>query len=504
MKYMVALPLFLLMLLGACVQKHQDVNQYEGEAAKRTVYTKKSELFLEYSEPGVGQKTEFLLHLTMLDSFKPVVEGSLILTFTPESGESVNVKMDAPAKPGIFKTEITFKQPGKYIMKATVLGKKLTDEIIVDNIQVRDEKEKYENKSIGEKEGASIGFSKEQQWKIDFRAEPPIRKSLSSSFIVMGELIPVSNSEVAVSAPLAGILSVSNHLPYVGQKIARNEVVAHIEPAVHQQGGIGQLSAAYADSKARATLARKEFDRAKRLYEIKAVPQRRVEEAGYALDSAKAALDPLERAMQFMKNTTSDNKIVVRSPLGGAVVELLVSNGKFVEAGQPLMRVVNTSTLWLRVNVPVNEIGKLKNLGMATFTIAGIEGELKPTRLVTVNDVVDPKSRTVPVIFEVSNPKGMFKAGMFADVSVKTGHMEKALTVPEEALFEDEGRFFVYIQRDGESFERRETKVGIRGNGSVQIVDGVKEDERIVTKGGYYVKLASMSARTKQGHGHDH
>jgi cobalt-zinc-cadmium efflux system membrane fusion protein len=47
-------------------------------------------------------------------------------------------------------------------------------------------------------------------------------------------------------------------------------------------------------------------------------------------------------------------------------------------------------------------------------------------------------------------------------------------------------------------------KVGIHGNGFVQIIDGAKEDERIVTKGGYYIKLASMSTRTQQGHGHDH
>jgi multidrug efflux pump subunit AcrA (membrane-fusion protein) len=121
-----------------------------------------------------------------------------------------------------------------------------------------------------------------------------------------------------------------------------------------------------------------------------------------------------------------------------------------------------------------------------------------------VSNVVDEKSRTVPVIFEVSNPKLLLKAGMFANVAIRTDLVERGLSLPEEALFEDEGRFFVFVQTEGESFERREVKTGIRGAGRVQIREGIREDERVVARGGYYVKLASLSARMPQGHGHEH
>jgi multidrug efflux pump subunit AcrA (membrane-fusion protein) len=111
----------------------------------------------------------------------------------------------------------------------------------------------------------------------------------------------------------------------------------------------------------------------------------------------------------------------------------------------------------------------------------------------------------VPVIFEVGNSAGKLKVGMFADVSVKTGRAENALTLPEEAFFEDEGRFFVFLQKQGEIFERREVKTGIRGSGVVQILSGIKEDERVVLRGGYYVKLASLSSRMPDPHaGHGH
>ena len=502
MKYF-ALPLLLIMLLSGCEKKHDDADHQEA-VVKRTVWTTKSELFVEHDEPRVAKKCRFLLHLTDLAGFKPITEGPLALTIVSPSGESFVVNIEKPAKPGIFKTEVVFKNAGSYTIKAGLAGKTFSDEIILNGIEVKDERNQSEKKLSQEKEGSLIAFSKEQQWRIDFKTEHPSRQTVSSSFVSAGELIPVSKNEVTISAPLTGVLSVSKRLPFLGQKIGRDEVVAWIEPAISQQGGIGQLGAAYSESKNRMTLAQKEYDRAKRLYEAKAVPKRRLEEAELALDSAGAALRPLDRAMESMKTGASENRILVRSPLKGTVVELLVSNGKTVEAGQPLMRVVDTSTLWLRANIPATEIGRLKDLAQATFTVTGVGAEFKPTRLVAVNDVVDAKSRTVPVIFEVSNPRSAFKAGMFADVSIRTGQVEKGLTLPEEALFEDEGRFFVFVQRDGESFERREIRVGIRGNGSAHITEGITEGERIVTKGGYYVKLASLSSRMPQGHGHEH
>jgi len=503
MKY-AAVPLVLVMLLSGCAQRVSEAGPEERERMKRTVWTRNLELFLEYGEPEVGKKALFLFHFTILDSFKPLTEGALTLRVAAASGRSLTLKVDAPEKPGIFRTELTFPEKGRYTLKAAVSGKTLRDEVVVEGIEVTGEREKLERKHRGGKEGHPIAFSKEQQWSVDFRVEPPSRRSISSSFVSPGELIPISDREVTVPAPLTGLLSVSKRLPHLGQQVARDEVIAQIEPAVSQQGGIRQLSAAYAEAKNRAVLAEKEYGRAKRLYEAKAVPKRRVDEAEIALDTAKAALDPLEKAIQSLKEERAENRIMVRSPLGGTVVELFVSNGKAVEAGQALMRIIDSSMLWLRADIPATEFGRLTHLDRATFSIPGFEGEFRPIRLVTVSNVVDEKSRTVPVIFEVSNPKLLLKAGMFANVAIRTDLVERGLSLPEEALFEDEGRFFVFVQTEGESFERREVKTGIRGAGRVQIREGIREDERVVARGGYYVKLASLSARMPQGHGHEH
>ncbi len=492
----------IVLLLGGCAPKQTEQAAHEEESVRRTVWTSKTELFMEYDEPVAGKKSGFLVHLTDLSGFKPVTEGRLTLTFVPKSGEPLAVMIEKPDRPGIFKTEVAFKEQGNYDMTVSLQGRALSDVISVGAVDVHGGDKKPAHH--GDTGGGDISFLKEQQWTIDFMVGLPLRRDVSSSFVAAGEIVPAANAEATLSAPLAGVVSLSQRLPYAGKRLKAGEVVAVIEPPINQQGGIGQLSASYAEAKNRVTLAQKEYDRAKRLYEAKAVPKRRLEDAELGLESAKAAFEPLDRAVQEMKPGASGNKVIIRAPFGGTVVELLTANGKAVDAGQPILRLIDTSSVWLRANVPASEIGGIKNLEKATFTVAGNGGTFKPSRLITVSDVIDARTRTVPVTFEVNNSGGRLKIGMFADVSIETGHVANTRTLPEEALFEDEGRTFVFVQKEGESFERREVKTGVRGNGFVAIISGLQEGERVVFKGGYYVKLASLSSRTAQGHGHDH
>ncbi len=493
----------LILFAAGCAHKHEH-EEIHAETIQQTIWTSKTELFVEYDELAAGQMSGFLIHVTRLADFKPLTQGMATLSFTHQTGESFNVVIDSPARPGIFKTDVAFKSPGKYSFKINLDSKELSDEIALSDIEVIDKKKEQEKGEEEKRGGPQIALLKEQQWVVEFMTELPSKMTLSTSFAAMGELIPVSNAELTVSAPLSGIVSASKPLPFIGKKAAKGDVLAVIEPAAHLQGGIGQLTSAYAEAKNKIVLAQNEYERARRLYEAKAIPKRRLEEAEISLNTAKAAFEPIEKAMADIKNSASDGKIIVRAPISGTVVEVMTSNGRFMDAGQPIARIINTSLLHLRANVAVTEIGNIKLPDKASFTIPGIGEEFRPTRLIAVNDLVDTKSRTVPVIFEVNNQKGLLKAGMFANVLIKTGMEKDAMALPESALFEDEGRHFVFIQLSGEAFERREVKTGVRDKGYVQIKEGIKAEERIVTKGGYYVKLASMSARMPQGHGHDH
>jgi membrane fusion protein, heavy metal efflux system len=159
--------------------------------------------------------------------------------------------------------------------------------------------------------------------------------------------------------------------------------------------------------------------------------------------------------------------------------------------------------------MPESELGHLTESLKASFEVPDAPGVLLPIldegggRLVYLGTAVDPQNRTAPIIYEVPNPDGRLRIGMSATVHLETHHTEEGLAIPESALVDADGRFVAYVQISGETFEKRDLEPGIRDNGHVQILSGLSEGERVVTKGAYAIRLASVSTSIP-AHGHAH
>lgn len=518
-KYGALVLLALALLTGCSREKHKaEAPAEEAEPLKVTAWSDKTDVYFEADPPQAGKKGGILIHLTRLSDFKPVTEGPLTVTLKPATGAPQTITLPKPVRPGIYRAELTPPTAGPAVLELVPGGKGFDDRIVIPGIAVAAPGEQPKpdhgdgGKPAPKVDGAAevvfggdgaISFLKEQQWVVDFMVAKPQRRSLAAGFSAAGELVPQSNAEATVSAPLSGVLSVSRTLPFVGQRVAKGQVVAVIEPPTRPDGGIGQLSSAYGEAKSRLNLAQLEYDRAVRLHEAKIAPKKRVEEAEATLQSARAVMAPLEKSMNSVSGANG-GRIEVRAPMAGTVVEVAAGNGRGVEAGQPIVRIANTGTLWLKTSIPAVEAGKLPAKPNATFTVTGMEGEFPAANLVSVGDMLDPQTRTLPVIFAVPNPGGRLKAGMFATVTVRTGSVADVLSVPKEALFDDEGRWFVFVHSTGEAFDRREVKIGVEDAGFVQVAGGLKEDERVVTRGAYYVKRAESAAKGGADQGHAH
>jgi len=529
----------LLAVASGCSTKQHEQDHGDETAVQVTAWSEKSELFMEYKPLQPGKKGSFLIHLTRIADGKPVTEGALKLLLRPASGEPLTLTVPAPSRPGIYQAELTAPSPGSYTLELLPQGNGFVDRIELPGIQVgtaqptappekkevhqkSDEHAKHDDHDghdhaseqhsdmhtasaavLGDG-GGTITLLKEQQWALDILVRHPERKQLSGQITASGELMAAADGEATVAAPLSGVLSVSKPLPYLGKRVAKGELIALIEPPIRPDGGAGQFSAALAEARSRATLARQEYERAQRLYEAKIAPRKRVEEASAALDSAQAALTPLEKSALALGGD-GGGKLAVRAPVGGTVVEVFSGTGRGIEAGQPMVRIVNTGTLWLKASLPALEAGKLPRQPTAQFTVAGQQGSFTAVRVIAVSDMLDPQSRTLPVIFSIPNHDARLKVGMFATVAVATGATHQGLVLPVEALAEDEGRFFVFVQTAGERFARREVQIGPKQGGLVPIVKGLDEHDRVVVRGAYYVKQAATAATKEDPHaGHAH
>jgi multidrug efflux pump subunit AcrA (membrane-fusion protein) len=107
------------------------------------------------------------------------------------------------------------------------------------------------------------------------------------------------------------------------------------------------------------------------------------------------------------------------------------------------------------------------------------------------------------VIYEVANADGSVKVGATARVRVRTGATEHGVVVPASAILDEDGRPIVYVQPEGETFEKRSIRIGGQDGDRVLVLDGLKAGERVVTGAAYQVRLASLST-SAPAHGHEH
>ena len=107
----------------------------------------------------------------------------------------------------------------------------------------------------------------------------------------------------------------------------------------------------------------------------------------------------------------------------------------------------------------------------------------------------------MPVYFALDNRTGLLP-GAAVDVFLRSA-ATPALVVPVSAVMEEQGSYYVYVQTGGESFQKRELRLGASNGLLVQVLSGIREGERVVVRGAYQIKLSVASA-TMPAHGHEH
>lgn len=481
-----------LAVIAACGRESTNSDQTLAEPAGGaiTIWTDSTELFMEHPALIVGAPDKFAVHLTDISDFAPLRSGRITLRFQPRDGAApLIVAQDTPRAPGIYGPSPSFAKAGIYDLTLLVSSRQAKDSIVVPGLQV------YATAAEAPKEAAEtetgISFLKEQQWKTPgFRTVFARRGAISGSIDVPGQIAAAAGRQAEVSAPITGLLDAGSiaRAPAPGQRAARGQVLAVVAPS------LGEGGSSYAEARATLREASDEYERAKRLLAAEAAPARRVREAEIRLQAAREALAGLGGQA---------GRVPVRAPISGVVVSRSVPPGSRVEAGAPLFTIVDPSVVWLTVNIPASAAATVNFNSTATFTVEGSSRSYSASRIISIGSVIDSVSRTVPIIYELLNPDGTLKVGANASASVRTGGVAEGVVVPTTAILDDNGRPIVFVQPEGETFERREVVLGGRDGELTLVRSGVAAGERVVSGAAYQVKLASLSTAVP-AHGHEH
>ncbi|MBI5476685.1 MAG: efflux RND transporter periplasmic adaptor subunit [Ignavibacteriales bacterium] len=491
----ILLSLIAVVIVG-CSDKNVDNKEHEASNNSVTQFNKSTELFMEYPQLVVGSEAKFLIHLNDLVNFKPVTEGTLSIEFVNQTDNKVTANLDKPARAGIFTPDLKFDNSGSYTMTITLNSNQVSDKIVVNNVVVYSSENEIPKNDEGK--SSQISFLKEQQWKIDFATEPVVRRILQTSVPATGEITAKPEFYSKVVSPVGGILLSKNNsnFPKHGTFVNKGAVLLNISPSADASSSIQKVKSDY-------LLAKSEYERVQGLFERKAASQKRLDEVKFDFESKQASYNSLIDQINI-----TNNGYEILSPIDGYVENISANLGSQITSGQELVTIINPSRLILKANVPASKFEDANNSKDASFKIEGLENELLVSALggrkISVSSGLNLENRTIPVYFEFNNPQNKIKVGMYAEVFIKDGEMQKCLTVPESAIVDEDGLHTVYVEIKGEAFEKRILKTGITDGGFIQVLDGLKEGERVVTKGAYQVRLAALTPGSAIGQGHVH
>ncbi len=517
----ILLAVFLAAILGREISltsftgsKASEESSTEPDPISITLWSDQAELFLEYPPFVAGHASIFAAHLTDLRTFRPVITGTVEIRMTTTGQPALTFLASTPLRAGIFTPSVTMPEPGTYDMELSLKSESLTETFHIPNVQVFSSQAEVELQTetpepLGLQE--EVTFLKEQQWKVAFGTKVATNQFLASTITARGAITSKMGKKVVVNAQATGlvVLSPSAQLPIMGQHVEEGEVLVAITP-VFSTASRTELESAVSQAALQQEQAQRELHRAQRLYKEKVLAKKQVEQTNTTFLLAKnkhaeaqKRLATLTLALQVSSTATRDRTqdFLIRAPIQGIIVKAALTLGARVEAGEELFTLINLDHVWLEARVYAQDIPKISQNARASFLPHGMTETILPdqvnSRLIAIGNVIDPATKTLPVIFEVDNPNHSLKVGMHADVFIETGEKAESVVISSTAVLHESGKKVAFVQTGGETFEKRFITTGIttslEDEEVVQILKGIEAGERVVTQGAYAIKLAAAS-----------
>ncbi len=179
--------------------------------------------------------------------------------------------------------------------------------------------------------------------------------------------------------------------------------------------------------------------------------------------------------------------VTISLPLSGVLQEIGVREGMTVMPGQTLARINGISSLWLEAEVPEAQAAGLALGATISATFTAWPAHEFHGRIVALLPVLDREARTVRVRVELPNPDATLRPGMYAQVHINETTSSGTLWIPSEAVIATGKRSLVIIAEGDGHFRPAEVKTGREAEGKTQILDGLKEGERIVDSGQFLI-----------------
>lgn len=338
-----------------------------------------------------------------------------------------------------------------------------------------------------------IAFTKEQAKAAGLAIETVTPSTFHTVIRTSGQIVAPQGDEQTVVATASGVLTYSRGSIAEGMAVKAGEAIASVS-AKHLQDGDPAVNA-----RAAFETAEREYQRAERLVADKIISAKEYEQAKLNYETAR-------NAYHAQASSMTSRGIAIAPGMGGYIKQLLVAQGEYVTVGQPIAVVTRDRRLQLKAFVPESEYGNLRTISSANFvspsdknvvhSLASLNG-----KLVSYGHSLSDNGAFVPAVFEFDNV-GNILPGSYVEVFLIGAERPNTITIPLPAITEEQGLHFVYVQEHDEDYVKRQVTLGDSDGSRRVVISGLKAGEKVVVKGAYNVKLASMSTEIPHGHSH--
>jgi len=344
--------------------------------------------------------------------------------------------------------------------------------------------------------------------------QPVAERAFRAEHVTEGKIAIDEDRSTPVFSPYAG--RVTKLLVRPGDAVVKGQPLFVIEAADNVQAQNDFIGAMTAMNKAKSALdlAQLQGQRAKDLFEGKAVPLKDYQQSQATLIQAQNDLRSSQTAMEAARNKLrilglTDEDIAtfqekgrinpettIFAPIAGTVVQRKIGPGQYVNAGasDPVYVIGDLSTVWMTAFVRETDAASVSVGQEVTFNVLALPDRPFSARLNYVATAIDPATRRLLVRATIDNKDGMLKPEMFANVTIYSASDHPAVGVPKQALIYEGDQVRIWVAHEDRTIELRQIKPGLTNGDLVEVIGNLKPREQIVTKGSLFIDRAASGS----------
>jgi multidrug efflux pump subunit AcrA (membrane-fusion protein) len=291
----------------------------------------------------------------------------------------------------------------------------------------------------------------------------------------------------------------------LGDAVKKDQVLAryHADEVREERANYRKAISELERAEAADALARRNYERAQSLLELKAGSVLQVDQARQDLVAADTALKRAQVEVDRTKDVLEDDLRVpvepragddesdlvpIIAPASGYIVEKTITPGRTIAPGQDAFVIADLSQVWMLASVSEEHVGELAVGQPATILVPGLSGARFAGRITNLGQEFDPATRVLPVRIVLNNPEQRLRPEMLANAEIPVGRSAPALTVPSDAVQQINGQDVVFVRTAPDRFVVRAVHTGLSADLKTPIVEGLTAGEEVVVHGSFVLK----------------